>query len=565
RRRQRRRRRADGGGAAAARDRAARGHRASIPTFMLTGMTTPAPTDFDAVVASTSDATRESEPVGSRLDDWWLRQSLAVHRLARWGAPALVVVIAAVARLFGLGHPASLVFDETFYVKDAWTLVNLGYEGSWPAEADARFSAGETDIFTAAPGFVVHPPLGKWLIGLGMGWLGPDNPASWRVATVLAGIVAVVLLMVVAHMLFRSMLLATIAGLLFAIDGNAIVMSRVALLDNFVMLFALLGFAAILLDRGWTQKRLDLWLTRKEGSWGPAIWWRPWLVAAGVAFGAATAIKWSGLYFLAALAVYTLVVDALARRRAGIPFWLSGTILRQAPVSFLLTVPAALLTYLITWTGWFVTSGGYSRQWAAGDGNAWTGALSWVPLSLQSFWHFEVSVYNYHVGEMRPHPYQANPLTWLLMLRPTSMYYQGDATGGESISGIANPIIWWAATAAALYLVYRLLRFREWRVGLILAGLAAGYLPWLLYLNRTVFQFYTIAFEPYLILALTAVVGILLGNARDPSWRRLSGIRITIIFLAIALAVSAFYWPVWTGMRLDYFWLAAHWWLPTWR
>ncbi|MGV8897250.1 MAG: dolichyl-phosphate-mannose--protein mannosyltransferase [Rhodoglobus sp.] len=518
-------------------------------------MTTRAPREFDAVVAG----------AGTRIDDWWLRQSLAIHRLARWGAPALVVVIASITRLVGLAHPASLVFDETFYVKDAWTLFNLGYEGSWPAEADAQFNAGATDVFTTDPAFVVHPPLGKWFIGLGMGWLGSDNPVGWRIATVLAGILAVVLLMIVAKMLFRSTLLATIAGLLFAIDGNAIVMSRVALLDNFVMLFALLGFIAILLDRGWSQKRLDIWLARKNGDWGPAIWWRPWLIAAGVAFGAATAVKWNGLYFLAALAVYTLAVDAVARRRAGIPFWLSGTIFKQGPVSFLLTVPAAVVTYLVTWIGWFVTSGGYSRQWAEGTGNAWTGLLSWVPLSLQSFWHFEVSVYNYHVGESRPHPYQANPLTWLFLIRPTSMYYEGDATGGESISGIANPVIWWAATAAALYLVYRLIRFREWRVGLILAGLGAGYLPWLMYLNRTVFQFYTIAFEPYLILALTAVIGIVLGDARDPSWRRLSGIRIVVIFLAVAIAVSVFFWPSWTGLRLDYFWLAAHWWLPTWR
>ena len=525
------------------------------PTFMITGMTTRAASDFDAIVAGT----------GTRLDDWWLRQSVTVHRMVSRGAPALVVVIAALTRLVGLGHPATLVFDETFYVKDAWTLVNLGYEGSWPAEADRQFNAGDTEIFTSAPAFVVHPPLGKWLIGLGMGWLGPDNPVGWRIATVLAGIVAVVLLMVVAKMLFRSTLLATIAGLLFAIDGNAIVMSRVALLDNFVMLFALLGFIAILLDRGWSRARLDRWLERKGGDWGPAIWCRPWLVAAGVAFGATTAIKWNGLYFLAALAVYTLAVDAVARRQAGIPFWLSGTIFKQGPVSFLLMVPAAVATYLVTWTGWFVTSGGYSRQWAEGAGNAWTGALSWVPVSLQSFWHFEVSVYNYHVGEMRPHPYQANPLTWLFLVRPTSMYYQGDGSGGESISGIANPIIWWAATAAALYLVYRLVRFREWRVGLILAALGAGYLPWLLYLNRTVFQFYTIAFEPYLILALVAVIGILLGTARDPSWRRLSGIRIVIVFLAVAIAVGAFFWPIWTGIRLDYPWLAAHWWLPTWR
>lgn len=530
---------------------------------MITWMTTTAPSDFDAIVAG----------AGNRIDAWWLRQTLFVHRLINGGAAALVVVIATITRLVGLGHPASLVFDETFYVKDAWSLFNLGYEGSWPTDPDPQFNAGATDIFTTSPAFVVHPPLGKWLIGLGMGWLGSDNPVGWRIATAVAGIVAVVLLMIVARILFRSTLLAATAGLLFAIDGNAIVMSRVALLDNFVMLFALIGFIAILLDRAWTQKRLDRWLAHKTSDWGPAIWWRPWLLAAGVAFGAATAVKWNGLYFLAVLAVYTLLVDAAARRRAGIPFWLSGTIFKQGPVSFLLMVPIAAVTYLTAWTGWFVTSGGYSRQWAESAGNAWTGALSWVPLSLQSLWHFEVSVYNYNVGEMRPHPYQANPLTWLLLVRPTNMYYRGSGAGengcasmcGETISGIANPIIWWAAVAAALYLVYRLIRFQEWRAGLILAGLAAGYLPWLLYLNRTVFQFYTIAFEPYLILALTAVIGVVLGHAGDPPWRRLSGMRVVVIFLGAAIAVSLFFWPVWTAVPLDYFWIAAHWWLPTWR
>jgi hypothetical protein len=69
------------------------------------------------------------------------------------------------------------------------------------------------------------------------------------------------------------------------------------------------------------------------------------------------------------------------------------------------------------------------------------------------------------------------------MIRPTAMYYQGRDFGqngcavtrcGESITGIANPLIWWAAVAAACYLVYRLVRYREWRVGAILMGLGAG-------------------------------------------------------------------------------------------
>ena len=37
----------------------------------------------------------------------------------KWGAPAAVLLLAAVLRLWNLGNPHSLVFDETFYVKDA--------------------------------------------------------------------------------------------------------------------------------------------------------------------------------------------------------------------------------------------------------------------------------------------------------------------------------------------------------------------------------------------------------------------------------------------------------------
>ena len=540
------------------------------------------PRDFDDIVSGKpplGETTRPSNSdIGSRVDRWWATRSPFTQRWLGWAGPVLVVLVAALTRLVGLAHPPSLVFDETFYVKDSWTLVNLGYEAQWPAEADALFNGGHTDIFLSDPSFVVHPPLGKWLIGLGMLSSDGQDPFGWRIATALVGIVAVIVLMLIAKKLFGSTLLATLAGLLMAVDGNAIVMSRVALLDNFVMIFALLGVGAVLLDREHSATRLALWIARRgergaATEWGPMLWWRPWLVLAAVAFGAAAAVKWNGLYFLAAFAVYSLVVDALARHRAGISFWGSGTLFKQAPASFLLTVPVALLVYLSTWIGWFLSDKGYDRHWAETAGNAWTGALAWVPIDLQSLWHFQSSVYSYHVGETRPHPYQANPLTWLLLIRPTSMFYENIARGedgclanacGASISGIANPIIWWAATAAVAYLVYRLVRYRQWQTGFILVGVAAGYLPWLLYLNRTVFQFYTIVFEPYLILALVAALGVIVGAADDEKNRRISGLGVVAVFVTVVVAVSIFFWPLWTGQTIDYDLLRLRWWLPTW-
>ncbi|MCU1637846.1 MAG: hypothetical protein JWL94_493 [Microbacteriaceae bacterium] len=515
------------------------------------------------------------EPVGTRIDVWWSRtlSTPLRRRVWVWGGPIAVTLLAAVLRLWNLGSPRRLVFDETYYVKDAYSLVKLGYEGRWPEGADARFVAGNVDIFSSDAAYIAHPPLGKWIISLGLQVFGAEDPAGWRISTAIVGVLAVALICLIAFALFRSTLLATVAGGLLAVDGLAIVMSRTALLDNSLMFLALLGFGAVLLDRRQSAARLARWMTGRAhlgGSthWGPALWWRPWLLTAGLLFGLATAVKWSGLYFLAAFAVYTLVVDAVARRRAGVQFWLSSTLLRQAPVSFLLTVPVAAAAYLASWTGWLVTDGGYDRDWAKTQGE------SGILASLQSLWHYQVSIYTTNVGQESPHAYQANPLGWLLLIRPTAFLYDGSVEGEDGcvvstcarfITSIANPLLWWLAVAAALYLLYRLIRRREWQVGLILTGVAAGYLPWLLYTERTVFQFYTIVFLPYLVLGLTFALGLILGRPTDASSRRLSGIRVTAIVLGFIVLVSAFFWPAWTGLQVSGQYQQLHYWLPTWR
>lgn len=517
----------------------------------------------------------------TRVDQWWARvlASPARFRAWYWGGPLGVTLVAAILRLWNLGHPAELVFDETFYVKDAYTLLNLGYEAEWPAQPDPQFNRGETDIFSTSPSFVVHPPLGKWIIALGLALFGADTSFGWRIAGALCGVLAVLLIALIGRSLFRSTLLGTLAGFLFAIDGHAIVMSRIAILDGILMVFCLAGFGFMLLDRGWQTRRLERWARTADrsgfrGDWGPALWARPWLIAAAATFGLASAVKWSGLYFLAAFGLYSVVVDALTRRRLGMPLWFSAAVLKQAPVNALLMLPVAAITYLITWTGWFATSGGYYRSWAQTDGEAWSGALSWVPLSVQNFWHYQTSIYSYHVAENSPHPYSANPLTWLFMIRPTQMYVRtiedgqsvcGADTCYENVTSVANAVIWWGAVAALVYLVVRGIRQREWQIGFILVGLAAGYLPWLMYLNRTVYQFYTIVFEPYLVLGLVFVLGLVLGSRDNPPRRRWLGIGLVAGFVVVAIAVSAFFWPVWTGQPISGTGLVLHYWLPSWR
>lgn len=516
-------------------------------------------------VSTTDDASKESsddfvdpDERPSRLDAWWAHVLRTPERfqLWFWGAPIVVTVIAAVLRIWNLGDPHSLVFDETYYVKDSWSLWHLGYEGTWPANSDGAWNSGNVSGFNATGSYVVHPPLGKWLIGLPMVIFGGANSTAWRLMVALVGIAAVFLLMMIARRLFRSTLLAAIAGLLLAIDGNAIVMSRVGLLDNIAMFFGLLGFWFILLDRSRARRTLESWITDwtergEELLVGPMIWRRPWILAAGAAFGAMSAVKWSGVYFLAGYGIYLIVVEALLRRRLGFVYWSTGAIKQIVP-TFLLLVPIALATYLASWTGWFVTSGGTYRNWAAEHPT--NGIWASLPDVVRSFWQYHVDTLRFHDTLSSSHSYQANPLGWLFMNHPTNMYQNAtDGCGSqctESIYGIGNVLVWYGALIAMIYLVVRLILRREWVVGLILSGMAVSYLPWLMYLRRTVFEFYTIVFEPYSILALTFCLGLLLADRTAPAWRRVRGVVLVATFLGLAVAVSIMFYPMWSSLPI---------------
>ncbi|MFD1494154.1 MULTISPECIES: dolichyl-phosphate-mannose--protein mannosyltransferase [Microbacterium] len=517
--------------------------------------------------------------VSTRLERWRARVHAdpARSRLYAWLAPLLVTLLAGVLRFAGLGHPESIVFDETYYVKDSWSQWVLGYPATWPADADARFVAGETDIFTATGSYVVHPPLGRILIGAGMALFGPDSSTGWRFSVAVLGTASVLVLYLLAHSLTRSRLFATVAAFLLAIDGVAIVMSRIALLDGILTFFVLLAFWFTALDRRGSLARLAALTAARAGDppavrWGPVLWARPWLVAAGAAAGAATAVKWSGLYVLAAIGLYAVVTDALARRRAGIRMWPADAALRQGPASFLLLVPIAAVVYVASWTGWLASDGGYSRH--AVDAAPATGVWAWVPLALQNLWAYHQSIYAFHVGLTTPHGYASPAWQWPLLVRPTSMHWQQDAAGTagcalpagctESISSLPNPVAWWAGVAAVVFLAVRFVVARDWRYAFVLTGLAATYGPWLLYPDRTIFQFYTVVMVPFLLFALTFALREIAGPPTAPLPRRLSGQRVVVVFLVVVTLVSAFWYPVWTGLPVPYQFWQLHNWMITW-
>jgi dolichyl-phosphate-mannose-protein mannosyltransferase len=513
------------------------------------------------------------------FDRWRTRLSRdpSRERMLRWLAPALVTLLAGLLRFVNLGEPQAIVFDETYYVKDSWSQWMLGYPATWPDGADERFAAGETDIYTTTGSYVVHPPLARILIGAGMALFGPASSFGWRFSVALFGTATVLVLYLLARTLTRSTAFATVAALLFAVDGLAIVMSRIALLDGILTFFVVLTFWFVALDRVGHLDRLARLLvsrTAAEGgapAWGPVSWARPWLLAAGIAAGAACAVKWSGVYVLAAVGIYAVVSDALARRRAGVTFWPLDAV-RQGAVSFLLLVPPALVIYLWSWTGWLVTDGGYSRHVA--DASPAQGFWAWVPVPLQNLWSYHQAMYGFHVGLSSPHSYASPAWQWPFLVRPTSMWWHQDDAGAngctlptgctEAVSSLANPILWWAGVVAVLYLLVRVVLTREWRYALVLTGVAATYVPWLLFPGRTIFQFYTVVILPFMVLAIVFALRDIIGGRDAPPIRRANGQRLAAAFVIVVLLVSVFWYPVWTALPVPYEFWRVHNWLSSW-
>ncbi|NCT92330.1 phospholipid carrier-dependent glycosyltransferase [Cellulomonas sp. APG4] len=488
------------------------------------------------------------------------------ERLAAWAWTLVVAALAAAARLPALGRPDRLVFDETYYVKDAWTLLNLGYEGAWPDDVDAAFAAGEVDTWSADPAYVVHPPFGKWVIALGLRLIGAQDPVGWRLGTAVAGILAVVVLTRAARRLFRSTALGVLAGTLLAIDGSAIVHSRVALLDGVLMLLVVAGFAALLVDRDRAAERLRA-LTgppRAPSGWGPWLGVRPWRLLAGVLLGLAVGTKWSALTFAAVLGLLSVGWDATARRRARVRHWWQAALVRDAPWAFVSVVGVGALTYVATWTGWLATSGGYHRRWAElhpGEG------ITWLPGPLRSLVQYHQDMWAFHTHVTTEHPYEAHPLGWLVQARPTSFFYEspdGALCGAErcaqTVTSLGNPLLWWAGTAAVLACVWWVLRRRDHVALAALSGVVAGWLPWFAYTHRTIFTFYAVVLLPWLVLCLTwAVARMLEWGRRDPLVR-----VIAVVALGLVVATSVFFWPLWTGQVTTLRFWQLHQWFPSW-
>lgn len=519
--------------------------------------------------------------LGDPADDF--RFTRAAGRVAwlGWAGPLFFTVVGGFMRFWHVGAPHQLIFDETYYVKQGWSMVLYWFEMKVDPvldkakQVDQHFTANDPFVWGTEGDFVVHPPVGKWLIGWGEVPFGILNSFGWRFAVALAGAVSIFMIGRIARRLFRSDLMGTVAAALLAFEGHHFVHSRTGLLDIFVMFFGLAAFGAFLVDRDKAREVLAArvaGVSRESiGRFGPWLGARPWRWVAGVMLGLAAGVKWSGAAWIAAFGIMTVLWDLGARRAAGVRLWAIGGVLRDGVYAFAQVVGGALVTYVATWTGWILTKGGSFRTWAETRPSPGLGGK--LPDWWRSLWAYHQQMWESSKSINSPHPYQTSPWSWLVQGRPTSFFYEGPKRGdsgclvdtcSKAITSIGTLSIWWGGTIAILVLLFMWALRRDWRAGAVLCGLAGGYLPWFFLANRTIYSFYEVAFVPFVVLACVYVLGLVVGGRDVSVGRRRVGYVVVGGFVLLTMAMFAFFHPIYVADVIPQEEWSRRMWFPSW-
>jgi dolichyl-phosphate-mannose-protein mannosyltransferase len=481
---------------------------------------------------------------------FWLktRMKLALIRSTFAQKPLLystLLLLAAslVLHFAGLSRINTLVFDEVYYAK-------YGHA-----------------YFHGQPVFDVHPPLGKYLVGLGM-WIADAigysgyltntlsgaarAPWAYRWMDALFGALLPLIAFGIAWQLTKRLRPAVLAGVFMLCSGLFLVEARYGLINIFMVVFGLLGH--------W------LWLRALDATTSRSRHMH--YALAGAALGACVSVKWNGLAFLGVVWALTAFAWLVAWRGSAAAQRFAALRWHQIALYFVV-VPA--LVY----------------------------AVQWVPhlrINTMSFSEVHAQMLGFHKnmkdgpGE---HPYCSRWYSWPLMLRPINYLYEQSRARTDPLPpyaekvpqdqtrivyvahAIGNPLLAWWSCIALVGLVALLARnaLREvapqphanepqfadapWAWGYVLLAFLAGWLPWAL-IGRCQFLYLYMPSFAFAVLAAALAVDWLIAR-QSPLWRE-AGYAVILIIIGCFI----YFVPIYLAMPISPADFHARMWLRSW-
>lgn len=427
----------------------------------------------------------------------------------------LILFFALFTRLFRLGYPAQMYFDEIYHVPAAILMQNGNFET--PFEPIKSISGEQNTVDW------LHPPLAKYFQALSISIWGV-TAVAWRLPSVIFSLLTLIIFYFLVRFLGRNYLfknendykridlsinLALIASFLFSLDGLFLVQSRIAMNDVFVLFFTV---AAVFI--------YFIYLIKKK----PLL-----LLASGMLFGLALASKWSVLWIILFLLIREWM---LLRNLQKLPFLLFSLLITPLFIYFLSYMP-----------------------------------MFWHGKNIFDFFFLQKTIILSQFTNPGTHLYSSGPLDWLLNVRPVWYFVtKSDATWSANIYALGNPLLGLYLLATFLISIIFLIKQKisllaHKTVYLIFLFYLASLLPWLFFARIMFFYHYLLAL-PFLIILLSYFLIFFREKIEDVAKKR------AFIFNSLFWPLLFFivFYPHWTAISIPTdFAQAVYFFLPSWR
>lgn len=433
----------------------------------------------------------------------------------------IVLVLTQIALVLYIQFPRGYNFDEFHYIPAAKKIL------SW-----AEYPNYE------------HPPLAKFLIAIGLKWLG-DQPTGWRIVNAIFGAWTLAGLHLIACSLFTWRRTAVFATVLTGFNMLFYVQSRIAMLDGFMVAFLVWGLFFL----------LEAIKRERAPDSPPSLPVTPWWAASGVCIGLATACKWMGIVGWGAAGLWTLWAmhqlhsdrSLEERARAG---------LRIAISLILLPLVAYFATFLPFYTFQL------KEPW------------NWLEL-----FRAQARMWDGQLRVVSDHPYHSSWLTWPWMTRPIWFVFDKELAKPGTVRGvlmIGNPAVMWPGLVALIGCLGAAFtsRFkRERQLGVFIAGAWLFlYFSWGLIPRKISFYYYYYPAALFLSFALAAVFETLAGasQAAISGWTEALRLRqarvefVQLIYAGIVIGLFLHFLPILAAFRIPGDAFRQWMWLKSW-
>lgn len=346
-----------------------------------------------------------------------------------------------------------------------------------------------------------HPPLGKIIISIGIAIFGM-NPFGWRFMGVICGALIIPVIYMFALRLTGKTKFAVLAMILSLTEFMHFVLARIATLDIIAALFIILLFY-LMYAFIQTEKRY-------------------YLVLDGITAGIAMAVKWNGVYAVAALALIFAFwcygkynVEKHGREYLGYWCRLCGVCI----ISFII-IPICI--YVLSYIP-------FARVYT--DKNILQHAVSNAQL-----------MFSYHKKTIFYHPYSSEWYEWIWDKRPLldALTVNKDGTV-SSIATLGGPVVCWGGLAALIHQLYLWSAKKSVHSRFLVLCYAATLVPWM-FIFRTVFIYHYLPCLNVLVLMITYSLYSL--NSKKEN-------RYIICIIVVSAALFVMFYPVLSGMNIS--------------